>query len=141
MDAIKDFFKRDQYARHSGIELTLVEPGHAIARMPVKPYHLNAVGGVQGGAIFTLADFAFAAASNARGNVAVAINVNITFMKMVSTGILQAEASEVSHNPKLGSYTVNVTDEHKALIAVFQGLAYRKSQTMADAMAAAAPPT
>ena len=136
MEAIKDFFKRDQYARLSGIELVSAEPGHAIARMPVKAHHLNAIGGVQGGAIFTLADFAFAVASNTRGNVAVAINVSITFMKTVSTGVLQAEAREISHNPKLGTYTVNVTDDHNTLIAVFQGLVYRKSQTLADAMAA-----
>ena len=135
MDAIKDFFKQDQYARHSGIELVSAAPGHAIARMPVRAHHLNAIGGVQGGAIFTLADFAFAVASNTRGNVAVAINVSITFMKSVSTGVLQAEAHEVSHNPKLGAYTVNITDEHNALVAVFQGLAYRKSLTLAEAMA------
>ena len=138
MEAIKEFFERDQFARHTGIELVSVAPGHAVARMPVQPHHLNAIGGVQGGAIFTLADFAFAAASNTRGNVAVAINVSITFMKTVSTGVLQAEAHEISHNPKLGTYTVNITDEHNALIAVFQGLAYRKSQTMADAIAGTA---
>jgi acyl-CoA thioesterase len=138
MEALKDFFKRDQYARHAGIELVSVAPGQAVARMPVQPHHLNAIGGVQGGAIFTLADFAFAAASNSRGNVAVAINVSITFMKTVSTGVLQAEARELAHNPKLGSYTVNITDEHQTLVAVFQGLAYRKSQTMADAIAGVA---
>ena len=135
MEAIKEFFKRDQFARLAGIELVSVAPGHAVARMPVQPHHLNAIGGVQGGAIFTLADFAFAAASNTRGNVAVAINVSITFMKTVTTGVLQAEARELAHNPKLGSYTVNITDEQQALVAVFQGLAYRKSRTVADALA------
>ena len=135
MEEIKEFFKRDQFARLAGIELVSVAPGHAVARMPVQPQHRNAIGGVQGGAIFTLADFAFAAASNTRGNIAVAINVSITFMKSVTTGVLQAEAHEVSHNPKLGAYTVNITDDHQALVAVFQGLAYRKSQTLADAIA------
>ena len=134
MEAIKEFFKRDQYARLSGIELVSVKPGHAVARMTVQAHHLNAIGGVQGGAIFTLADFAFAAASNTRGNVAVAVNVSITFMKSVSSGVLQAEARELSYNPKLGSYTVDITDEQNALVAVFQGLAYRKSQTVADAI-------
>ena len=138
MEALKEFFKHDQYARHAGIELISIEPGHAIAQMPVRAHHLNAIGSVQGGALFTLADFAFAAASNSRGNVAVAINVNITFMKAGTTGLLQAEAREVAQNPKLGSYTVNITDEHHDLVAVFQGLAYRKSQTVADAIAGAA---
>ena len=39
------------------------------------------MGRAQGGAIFTLADFTFAAASNAHGIVAVGINVNITYLK------------------------------------------------------------
>lgn len=128
MENIKEFFTQDRFAKHSGIELLSVAPGHAVAQMPLLPHHLNAVGSVQGGAIFTLADFAFAAASNAHGKVAVAINVSITFMKAASSGTLRAEAREVSVNPRLGSYTVNVTDEHNALIAVFQGLVYRKDQ-------------
>jgi len=130
MDNIKQFFTRDRYAKLSGIELLSVLPGHAVAQMPIQTHHLNAVGCVQGGAIFTLADLAFAAASNAHGKVAVAINVSITYMKAASSGTLRAEAREVSVNPKLGTYTVNITDEHNNLIAVFQGLVYRKEQTI-----------
>ncbi len=135
MEAIKKFFERDQFAKHCGIELLSVSPGHAIARMTVHPHHLNGYRTAQGGAIFTLADFAFAAASNAHGKIAVAINVSITYMKAVSAGTLLAEAREVSVNPKLGSYTVNITDENNQLIALFQGLAYRKSETVEAAVA------
>jgi acyl-CoA thioesterase len=134
MDNIRAFFDRDDFAKHCGIELASVGPGHAIARMLVQPHHLNGYRTAQGGAIFTLADFAFAAASNSHGRVAVAINVSITFMKAVSSGNLTAEAREVSANPKLGSYTVHVTDETQALVAVFQGLAYRKSELVTDAL-------
>jgi len=91
---------------------------------------LNGYGTVQGGAIFTLADFAFAAASNSHGTVAVAINVNITFMKAVVTGTLWADAREVSKNFKLGSYTVEVKDAEGDLVALFQGLAYRKKDPL-----------
>lgn len=129
MENLKEFFKQDQYARHSGIELISVSPGHARARMPIQSCHLNAIGIVQGGAIFTLADFAFAAASNAAGTVAVAINASITFITATSSGTLHAEATELATNPKLGTYTVNVTDADRTLIAVFQGLVYRKNQT------------
>jgi acyl-CoA thioesterase len=130
MENIKRFFTGDRYAQHSGIELLSASPGLAVAQMKIQPHHLNAVGSVQGGAIFTLADLAFAAASNAHGKVAVAINVSITYMKAAASGTLRAEAREVSVNPKLGSYTVNVTDEHNDLVAVFQGLVYRKEQTL-----------
>ena len=78
---LQRFFKKDKFAERANIELLSVSPGQARAKMTLHPHHLNGYGTVQGGAIFTLADFAFAAASNSHGNVAVAINVSITFMK------------------------------------------------------------
>jgi acyl-CoA thioesterase len=133
MDSLKEFLQRDAFVKHCGIELVSVAPGHAVARMKIEPWHFNAVGIVQGGAIFTLADYAFAAASNSHGTVAVGINVSITYMKSSSAGTLTAEAREVALNPKLATYTVNVTDAAQSLIAVFQGLVYRKPQPIADA--------
>ncbi len=131
METLKTFFnERDQFARRNGIKLISVSPGHARAEMTVEPHHWNGVNSVQGGAVFTLADFAFAAAANSHGTIAVAINVSITFMKAVSSGILQAEAREVALNPKLGTYTVDVKDECGDLVAVFQGLAYRKQDKL-----------
>jgi acyl-CoA thioesterase len=58
----------------------------------------------------------------------VAINVSITFMKAGTTGTLWAEARELSRNFKLGSYTVEVKDDAGELVALFQGLVYRKSE-------------
>jgi acyl-CoA thioesterase len=122
------FFKNDRFAERANIELLSVSPGAARAKMTLQPHHLNGYGTVQGGAIFTLADFAFAAASNSHGTVAVAVNVSITFMKAGTEGTLWAEAKEVSKNHKLGSYTVEVKDDQGDLVALFQGLAYRKSE-------------
>ncbi len=130
METIKRFFKNDKFAERNDIELVSVEPGLARARMTLQPHHLNGYGTVQGGAIFTLADFAFAAASNSHGTVAVAINVSISFLKAAKTGILWAEARELSKNFKLGSYTVEVKDEAGDLVAIFQGMVYRKSETI-----------
>jgi acyl-CoA thioesterase len=65
-------------------------------------------------------------ASNSHGNVAVAVNVNISFLKAASQGTLFAEATEVSRNSKLASYTIRVTNERDDLIAIFQGMVYRK---------------
>ena len=133
MSSLREFVQRDEFVKHCGIELVSFAPGQAVARMAVQPWHLNAVGIVQGGAIFTLADFAFAAASNSHGTVAVGINVSITYMKSANSGTLTAEAREVALNPKLASYTVNVTDEAGSLLAVLQGLVYRKQQSIGDA--------
>jgi acyl-CoA thioesterase len=134
MESIQALFKNDRFASHSGIELVSVKPGHAMARLSLCPHHLNGLGTVQGGAIFTLADFAFAAAANAAGRVAVAVNASITFVKAVREGALTADAREMAVNPKLGTYTVNVTDGTGELVAVFQGLAYRKKESVEELM-------
>ncbi len=125
-EKIKEFFKGDKLAEYLGIELIDVSKGKAIAKMVVKDEHLNGISTVHGGAIFTLADFTFAVAANSHGRVTVAINANISFMKAVTHGTLTAVAREVSLNPKIASYTVNICNDEGELIAIFQGLAYRK---------------
>lgn len=126
MQAIWDFFKKDRFAAHSGIELLEIVEGRAKAKMPIQDCHRNGVGTVHGGAIFTLADLVFAAASNSYGTVAVAINAGIWFVKAAKDGVLYAEAREVSQNPKLAVYAIEVTDDAGDLIAKFEGMVYRK---------------
>lgn len=129
---IRSYFENDQFAAHAGIELIEAAKGHARAKMVLQPHHWNGVGTVHGGALFTLADFAFAAACNSHGTVAVAIDANITFIKAAKTGTLHAEAQELARNFKLGSYIVSVRDDNGELIAQFQGLAYRKKDKWED---------
>ena len=130
MKAIKEFFKGDQFAARNNIELLEVANGNAKAKMTVHPYHLNGLGTVHGGAIFTLGDFVFAAACNSHGTMSVALNVSITFMKASTTGTLWAEAKEVSKNFKVGSYAIEIKDDQGELVAQFQGLAYRKKDKL-----------
>jgi acyl-CoA thioesterase len=132
MESVERYFKNDRFAELANIQLLAVSPGQARAKMALHPHHLNGYGTVQGGAIFTLADFAFAAASNSHGTVAVAINVSISFMKAATTGTLWAEAREISKNFKLGSYTVEVKDDQGDLVAMFQGMVYRKSEKIPE---------
>ncbi len=130
MNDLKTFFKGDHFAEHVGIELLDISPGKAKARMDIKKEHLNGLDIVHGGAIFTLADLAFAAAANSHGTVAIAININVSYMKATSEGTLYAEATETSLNPKLGTYSVSITSEEGDLIATFQGMAYRKKDKL-----------
>jgi acyl-CoA thioesterase len=131
MQAIHDFFKNDRFAAHSGIELVEIGEGRAKARMSIRDCHRNGVDIVHGGAIFTLADLAFAAASNSYGTVAVAINAGIWFVKAAKEGVLYAEAREVSRNPKLAVYAIEVTDDAGELVAKFEGMVYRKKDPIA----------
>lgn len=127
MDEPPQFFSNDQYARSAGIELLATGPGCARVAMKVTGSLLNSHGTVHGGAIFTLADTAFAVASNSHGIPAAAINASISYMKSASSGILYADAEEFALNPRLATYTVRVTDQDGNNIAIFQGMVYRKS--------------
>ena len=129
MNEFQRFFSaEDRFARHNGIELLEVGPGRARVSMKIEPYHFNAARTVHGGAIFTLADFAFAVASNSHGALAMGINVSISFVKAATSGTLYAEATEQARNPRLASYLVQVTDDQGAVVAIFQGMVYRKQE-------------
>ena len=121
------FFLNDAWAQEAGIELMEVSPGRAKVRMRIAGWHKNSHGTVHGGAIFTLADTAFALASNSHGIPAAAINASIFFVKAATSGTLYAVAEEFSQNPKIATYTVTVTDDHGDKIALFQGMVYRKT--------------
>ncbi len=134
MQKLIEFFKaNDHFARHNGIELLAARPGWAQAKMEIQDYHFNGAGTVHGGAIFTLADFAFAVASNSQGQLAMGINTSTTFIKAATRGPLYAEAEELSLNRRLASYQVRITDGDKHLIACFQGTAYRKDEPLLPA--------
>jgi acyl-CoA thioesterase len=122
--------EQDQFAKLLGIELVDLAPGTATVRMPVREDHYNGVGIVHGGAIFTLADFAFAAASNSRGKVAVAINAAIAYAKAAKTGTLTARAEEVTTSSRLGTYLVRITNDEGAVVAQFQGTVFRKDEPL-----------
>ena len=74
MENVRKLFASDQFAKLCGIEIVDVAEGRAKAQMKLEA-HLNGLGSVQGGAIFTLADFVFAMACNFHGPAAVAINI------------------------------------------------------------------
>ena len=131
MEKVKELLSaNDIFAKHNGIELLSISAGTATASMQIKPYHYNAAGTVHGGAIFTLADFAFAAASNSHGRIAMGISTSVNFVKAAVKGMLHAEALENSINQKLASYTVTVTDDDNSTIAIFQGMVYRKQESI-----------
>lgn len=133
-DIAKEFISsRDRFARLLGIELLEVGPGYAKATMPVNDEHKNGLGIAHGGAVFSLADVAFAAASNSRGAAAVAINVSISYVCAGKEGLLTAEARETSLTPKLATYQVTITDEEGATLALFDGMVYRKRHSLSDA--------
>lgn len=126
MDHVKEYNDKDAFARHCGVEIIDIGDGTAKGQLVLKPKHLNGVGIVHGAAVFTLADAVFAAAANSHGYVAVAVNINISYLKASQTGILFAEARENNPRGRMGSYTITITDQTGETIALFEGMVYRK---------------
>ena len=127
IEATKNYFAGDRYAALTGVEIVEARTGYCKACLIIEDKHMNAANVVQGGAIFTLADLAFAVASNSRGQLALAINVNISFLKAASIGTLYAVATEVKEPGRIGAYDVLVTDDEGEIVARFNGMVYRKN--------------
>jgi acyl-CoA thioesterase len=128
LEAIKHLFENDQFGATCGIRLVELRPGFAKTSLVIDDRHLNRVGTVHGGAIFTLADSAFGAATKNGGKGNVAVNTSIAFVKAARSGTLYAEATEIARSRKLSTCSVRVTDDADELVAAFQGTAYIKNE-------------
>ncbi|WP_125115079.1 PaaI family thioesterase [Agathobaculum sp. Marseille-P7918] len=119
LEQIRATFAADRFATDAaGCEIRLAEPGHSVCAMTLRPHHLNAAGTPQGGAIFTLADFAFAVAVNAFAEtVTVSLQHDITFLSAARGTELIAEANCVRSGRSTCFYTVTVADNLDTVIA------------------------
>lgn len=125
---IKEFFKKDKYAGVTGIELIEAGKGYSKAKMEVKEFHLNAGGVAQGGAVFTLADFAIAVAANAHGKLSLALNSSIAFLKSSNVGdVLYAEVDEQHIGRSTSYYVCKITNQNGDMVANVSTSMFRKS--------------
>ncbi|SHE33672.1 acyl-CoA thioesterase [Desulfacinum infernum DSM 9756] len=119
--------EKEPYARHLGLRLVRMDEGYALVEMDFDESKQNIFGMAHGGAIFSLIDEAFEVASNSHGIMAVALNMNVTYMAAPRPGdTLRAEASEVHRTPRTASYQIRVTGSDGTLVALCQALVYRK---------------
>ena len=115
----------DPFCETLGVELADVGPGRATTELTVTEDLLNFHGTPHGGAIYSLADAAFAAASNAEGDTALAMETNISYFEAVEVGeTLTAEAERLHRRGRTASYRVTVTDGTDDRVAVFRGRVY-----------------
>ena len=119
----------DTFREILGIQVVEVKDGYAKLSLKITKNHTNALGAAHGGVIFSLADCAFAEACNFGENVAVAVQVNINFLKPAFEGdTLTAEAVRVSDGRTLGLYHITISKQDKK-IAFFSGLAFKTSKS------------
>lgn len=81
IEQVREFFRGDRFAT-VGCNPLIEEarPGHSKVSMHIEENHLNGLGSLMGGVSFTLADFAFAVASNVGQLPTVTVNVSVDFM-------------------------------------------------------------
>jgi acyl-CoA thioesterase len=127
---IKEFFKGDHFAMDAGVELLETGNGTARARMEILPKHLNGGGVCQGGAIFTLADLAFAAAVNSHAELTLSIQSDVRFFKAESKGYLYADAKEIFCHGRIAGAEVRITNEAGELVASLSGIGYHKGTAL-----------
>ena len=80
LEELNDFFGHDRFAEHAGCRIVEGSRDHAVCELDIKDHHRNALGNVMGGAIFTLADFALAIASNTGENPSVSVSSTIEYL-------------------------------------------------------------
>lgn len=125
IDDARDYFSKDRFATENGITLDEVDATHAAASLTVDSRHKNAFGGVMGGAIFTLADFAFAALTNDRERVTVAQQVSINYFAQPKGARLVATARYRKDGRNSCVVNVDVVDDSGREIAQFVGTGFK----------------
>lgn len=128
--AINAYIQRDPFAKLLGAKVEILGPGHSRATVMVTKDMTNFHGTTHGGLIYALGDFAFAAAGNSGGQVSVALNVDICFLRATKPGdILVAEARERFAGGPIALYDITVVNQQTGdLIAKSQDTVYRKKQ-------------
>ena len=126
-DALFRAVEREPFAQALNIALVELEKGYSVVEMKYDPDRMgNIYQHAHGGALFGLIDEAFEAACQTEGTIAVALNINVTYVTSPKAGVrLRAVARQVSQTKKTASYDIKVTDEADTLIASCSALAFR----------------
>ena len=117
LEEARAFFAGDRFATENGAVIDEIGEHYAICSMEITPHHLNAAGRVMGGAVFLLADFAFAVASNLGHPADVTTTSQITFLRPSQGKLLYAKSQELRRGRTAVYYETSVTDDTGALIA------------------------
>ncbi len=126
-EAIYRAVKKEPFAQAMNMELVALDLGYSVVEMTYDPATMNNIyDRAHGGAIYALIDEAFETSCQTHGSVAVALNVNVTYVSSPKAGVrLKAEAKEVSLTKKTAGYDIKVKDQNGHVIATCQALAFR----------------
>jgi len=118
----------DLFSQWLGIEILEMDEGYSKVQMTVRDEMTNGFKIAHGGISYSLADSAFAFASNSLGRHAVSIETAISHTaKVVAGDVLTAVAQEENRSHKIAQFAVLVTNQNDQKIGLFRGTVYRSS--------------
>lgn len=128
VEEVREYFKNDRYAAMSGIVIDGLGDGWSECSMVITDTHRNAMGGVMGGAIFTLADLAFSVAANNKHMPTVAQQMSSSFLSMPKGTKLIARAKCRKDGRTTCVYNIDITDDTGRDIAQIVATGYKLPQ-------------
>ena len=121
----REYFVNDRFAATNGVLLDELTEDGCVCHVDLNDTHRNALGGVMGGIIFTLADFAFAVSSNNVHEGTVALDVSMQFLSASKGSRLIARSFCVKEGRSTCVYRVEVSDDTGRKIALFTGTGFK----------------
>ena len=128
LEEARAFFRGDTFATENGMIIEELGEDRAVCSMTLGPNHKNAYGGVMGGVIFTLADFAFAVLSNQIHRITVAQQVSVNFLAAPKDGRLFARAALKKTGRSSTVINVDVEDGAGREVAQFVGTGFKLAE-------------
>lgn len=126
LDDVRKLFENDRFATETGAVIDEIGDFYAKCSLELKEGHRNALGAVMGGVSFTLADFAFAVASNWQNPGVVSLSSNIAYLGTAKGKKLIAEARCVKNGHTTSYYNISVQDDLGNQVAAVTTTGYRK---------------
>ncbi|MBO4337725.1 MAG: PaaI family thioesterase [Lachnospiraceae bacterium] len=125
LEQAREFFKNDRFATGNGMQIEELSEDHCVCSMQITDDHKNAIGGVMGGAIFSLGDFAFAVTVNNVHMPSVAQQMSCNFLSAPKEGVLTARAKVKRSGRTSTIVNIDITDDKGRDIAQIVGTGYK----------------
>ena len=122
----QEFFVNDRFAMRAGMQIDEITEDTAACSVVLTEDHQNAYGGIMGGAIFTLADLAFAVVANQIHSLSVASQVSINYLSAPKGSKLIARAHCIKTGRTTSVIRVDISDDTGRDVALFIGTAFKK---------------
>lgn len=107
------------FIKDIGIVLTELREGYAKGELLLQPKHMNPIGSVHGGVLFTMADTVGGAAATSRGRYVTTVSGNMNYLRpAMNCKCIVGESREVKIGKNMCVYEVMITDDAGKEIAL-----------------------